>query len=222
MCPVNGLSSKTPDRCIWTNGKSGLYKPYPPSLPTSFLTLLSLFTIFLPLGGLSFALLFFWGEPQLNYIFPIISSSGVSDHTDFPYSDLLFYLNSCCSMWHVSHCFMHIYTHPSTPSPASQHPAHCRPLSYVIILLHALTHVGWPPTMATSTFVPHCQRSTLMPKASAELSRKPPAAMASTLWPMGAPFPQGIPPLPYVGALHWPSTSPPRKQSVNRHETLWW
>ena len=60
--------------------------------------IVSLTTIFLPLGGLSFALLFFWGEPQLNYIFPIISSSGVSDHTDFPYSDLLFYLNSCCSM----------------------------------------------------------------------------------------------------------------------------
>ena len=115
MCPVNGLFSKTPWSVYLNQSKVRFIQAPPPPLPTSFLTLLSLFTIFLPLGGLSFALVFFWGEPQLNYTFPIISPSGVSDCTDFPYSDLLFYVSSCCSMWHVSYCFIRIYTHPSTP-----------------------------------------------------------------------------------------------------------
>lgn len=82
--------------------------------------------------------------------------------------------------------------HPSTPGPACQPlGSPPPPLPAMIALPRSLIHVGRPPAMAPSTFVPYSPPRTLMPTAPAGASRKPPLATASTRRATGAPFTKG-------------------------------
>lgn len=79
----------------------------PCPLPHSFLCFCLPSSLPTPYLG-SFPLPCFF-KSHLNLYLSLISVPGVSNHTGHSFSDCLFYLKFRCAVWHVNHCFMHIY-----------------------------------------------------------------------------------------------------------------